>query len=99
MLQIHLKTCFYHLSHYNHQYVKVCKKEWRYTMSTNKLVIVGDGNVGSYVLEDAMIIGLFSEIVVISQDQGIAFGEAIDQSHATALPSLSRTDVSASDYS
>src|SRR5699024_5078925 len=99
MLQIHLKTCFYHLSHYNHHYVKVCKKEWRNTMSTNKLVIVGAGNVGSYVLADAMKIGLFSEIVVIDQDQGIAFGEALDQAHATALPYMANTHVYAGDYS
>src|SRR5699024_2319333 len=97
-LKFILKHVFYHLSHYNHHYVKVCKKEWRNTMSTNKLVIVGAGNVGSYVLADAMKIGLFSEIVVIDQDQGIAFGEALDQAHAIDLPYMQNTHVNDDDY-
>src|SRR5699024_11917401 len=37
--------------------------------------------------------------VVIDQDQGIAFGEALDQAHATALPYMANTHVYAGDYS
>ncbi|MBY7144343.1 L-lactate dehydrogenase [Virgibacillus sp. NKC19-3] len=64
----------------------------------HKLAVVGIGHVGSYVLADAMKIGLFSEIVVIDQNKDIAFGEALDQSHATALPSMTNIDVYAGDY-
>ena len=54
-------------------------------MKNNKLAIVGVGHVGSYVLADAMKTDLFSEIVVIDKDKDVAFGEALDQAHATAL--------------
>lgn len=64
----------------------------------NKLAVVGAGHVGSYVLADAMKIGLFSEIVVIDQNKDVAFGEALDQAHATALPYMTNIDVCAGDY-
>lgn len=68
-------------------------------MKTNKLVIVGVGHVGSYVLADAMKLGLFSEIALIDSDKDIAFGEALDQTHATALTYMSNTTVRSGDYS
>jgi L-lactate dehydrogenase len=68
-------------------------------MKKNKLVIVGVGHVGSYVLADAMKLGLFSEIAVIDSDKDVAFGEALDQTHATALTYMSNTTVRSGDYS
>jgi L-lactate dehydrogenase len=68
-------------------------------MKRNKLVIVGVGHVGSYVLADAMKLGLFAEIAVIDIDKDVAFGEALDQAHATALTYMSNTTVRAGDYS
>src|SRR5699024_5883171 len=64
----------------------------------NKLAVVGAGHVGSYVLSDAMKVGLFSEIVVIDQNKDVAFGEALDQAHTTALPYMTNIDVYAGDY-
>ena len=64
----------------------------------NKLAVIGVGHVGSYVLADAMKMGLFSEIVVIDQDKSVAFGEALDQAHTTALSSIDNTNVYAGDY-
>ncbi|EKN71306.1 lactate/malate dehydrogenase [Neobacillus bataviensis LMG 21833] len=68
-------------------------------MKRNKLVIVGVGHVGSYVLADAMKLDLFAEISVIDIDKNVAFGEALDQAHATALTYMSNTTVRAGDYS
>lgn len=68
-------------------------------MKRNKLVIVGVGHVGSYVLADAMKLGLFAEIAVIDSDQDVAFGEALDQEHATALTYMANTTVRSGDYS
>lgn len=68
-------------------------------MKRNKLVVVGVGHVGSYVLADAMKLGLFAEIAVIDSDKGVAIGEALDQEHATALTYMSNTTVRAGDYS
>ena len=67
-------------------------------MRNNKLAIVGVGHVGSYVLADAMKTDLFSEIVVIDKDKDVAFGEALDQAHATALTYMANTNVYAGDY-
>ena len=67
-------------------------------MKNNKLAIVGVGHVGSYVLADAMKTDLFSEIVVIDKDKDVAFGEALDQAHATALTYMANTNVYAGDY-
>lgn len=71
-------------------------KEWM--RMGNKLAVIGVGHVGSYVLADAMKMGLFSEIVVIDQDKSVAFGEALDQAHVTALSSMDNTNVYAGDY-
>lgn len=68
-------------------------------MKRNKLVVVGVGHVGSYVLSDAMKLGLFAEIAVIDIDKDVAYGEALDQEHATALTYMSNTTVRAGDYS
>lgn len=67
-------------------------------MRNNKLAIVGVGHVGSDVLSDAMKSNLFSEIVVIDKDKDVAFGEALDQAHATALTYMANTNVYAGDY-
>jgi len=71
----------------------------RYNMKRNKLAVVGVGHVGSYVLADAMKLGLFAEIAVIDADKDVAYGEALDQAHATALTYMSNTSVRAGDYS
>ncbi|NLH83189.1 MAG: L-lactate dehydrogenase [Phyllobacteriaceae bacterium] len=62
-------------------------------MHRNKLVVVGVGHVGSYVLADAMKIGLFAEIGVIDVLGDVAHGEALDQAQATALPYMNAIDV------
>lgn len=67
-------------------------------MNHNKLAVVGVGHVGSYVLADAMKTELFSEIVVIDKNKDVAFGEALDQAHATALTYMSNKNVYAGDY-
>ncbi len=67
-------------------------------MKSLKLVVVGVGHVGSYVLADAMKLGLFGEIGVIDLDNGVAHGEALDQSHATALPYMTNIDVTSGGY-
>src|SRR5699024_6568763 len=71
-------------------------KEWM--RMGNKLAVIGVGHVGSYVLADAMKMGLFSEIVVIDQDKSVAFGEELDQAHTTALSSMDNTNVYDGDY-
>lgn len=68
-------------------------------MKRNKLVIIGVGHVGSYVLADAMKLGLFAEIAVIDIDKDVAYGEAIDQEHATSFTYMPNTTVRAGDYS
>ncbi|TDX33724.1 lactate/malate family dehydrogenase [Rhodovulum visakhapatnamense] len=67
-------------------------------MHTNKLVVIGAGHVGSYVLADAMKIGLFAEIGVIDILENVAFGEALDQAQATALPYMSNIKVTSGGY-
>ncbi|QTH60352.1 L-lactate dehydrogenase [Corynebacterium hindlerae] len=66
--------------------------------SPHKLVIVGLGHVGSYVLADAMKTQLFGSIVTIDADAGVAHGEALDQHQATALHSMASVSVRAGDY-
>lgn len=51
-------------------------------MKSNKLVIVGVGNVGSAVLNCALSLGLASEIAIIDIKEKKARGEALDSSHA-----------------
>ncbi|MCI1931812.1 MAG: L-lactate dehydrogenase [Clostridia bacterium] len=67
-------------------------------MYKNKLVVVGVGHVGSYVLADAMKIGLFAEIGVIDILENVAYGEALDQAQATALTYMNNIDVKSGGY-
>ncbi len=67
-------------------------------MKPFKLVVVGVGHVGSYVLADAMKLGLFGEIALIDSNAEVARGEALDQTHAAALTSLTNVHVHAGDY-
>jgi len=67
-------------------------------MHKNKLVVVGVGHVGSYVLADAMKTGLFAEIGVIDILDNVAYGEALDQSQATALTYMNNVDVKSGGY-
>lgn len=67
-------------------------------MKPLKLVVVGVGHVGSYVLADAMKLGLFGKIGVIDLDKGVAHGEALDQSHATALTYMNNIEVTSGGY-
>ncbi|WP_411680616.1 lactate/malate family dehydrogenase [Clostridium thailandense] len=67
-------------------------------MHKNKLVVVGVGHVGSYVLADAMKTGLFAEIGVIDILKNVAYGEALDQAQATALTYMNNVDVKSGGY-
>nr|WP_321457918.1 hypothetical protein [uncultured Cohaesibacter sp.] len=67
-------------------------------MHKNKLVVVGVGHVGSYVLADAMKTGLFAEIGVIDILENVAYGEALDQAQATALTYMNNVDVTSGGY-
>lgn len=67
-------------------------------MHRNKLVVVGVGHVGSYVLADAMKTGLFAEIGVIDILENLALGEALDQAQATALTYMNHVDVKSGGY-
>ncbi|MEJ6013546.1 L-lactate dehydrogenase [Corynebacterium sp. H127] len=67
-------------------------------VSTHKLVIVGVGHVGSYVLADAMKLNLFGEIVTIDCDQTVAHGEALDQHQATGLHTIASASVRSGGY-
>ena len=67
-------------------------------MHKNKLVVIGVGHVGSYVLSDAMKIGLFAEIGVIDILENVAYGEALDQAQATALTYMNNVDVKSGGY-
>ncbi len=67
-------------------------------MHRNKMVVVGVGHVGSYVLADAMKTGLFAEIGVIDILENLALGEALDQAQATALTYMNHVDVKSGGY-
>lgn len=67
-------------------------------MHKNKLVVIGVGHVGSYVLADAMKTGLFAEIGVIDILKNVAYGEALDQAQATALTYMNHVDVKSGGY-
>lgn len=67
-------------------------------MQKNKLVVIGVGHVGSYVLADAMKTGLFAEIGVIDILENVAFGEALDQAQATALTYMNNVTVKSGGY-
>lgn len=67
-------------------------------MHKNKLVVIGVGHVGSYVLADAMKTGLFAEIGVIDILENVAYGEALDQAQATALTYMNNVNVTSGGY-
>ena len=67
-------------------------------MHRNKLVVVGVGHVGSYVLADAMKTGLFAQIGLIDILENVACGEALDQAQATALTYMNHVDVKSGEY-
>lgn len=67
-------------------------------MHTSKLVVVGLGHVGSQVLADAMKLNLFGEIATIDSREQAAYGEALDQTHATGQLSIANVHVHAGDY-
>ena len=54
-------------------------------MFRGKLVIVGDGYVGSTTAYTIMLGGLFSEIVIIDIQKDKAEGDALDISHGVSL--------------
>lgn len=68
-------------------------------MHTSKLVVVGVGHVGSYVLSYAMDSGLYSEIATIDIKPGVSKGEAIDQAQSTGVPGTAYTYCHPGDYS
>ncbi|HWR41051.1 MAG TPA: L-lactate dehydrogenase [Patescibacteria group bacterium] len=51
--------------------------------TTNKLVIIGVGHVGSQVLATAVAHQIAAEIALIDIEEGRAIGEALDVNHAT----------------
>lgn len=68
-------------------------------MKTQKLAIIGVGHVGEHVLAYASSSDLFGEIIVVDTRENIAFGEALDQAHATGLLSRHNINIhSTSDY-
>lgn len=68
-------------------------------MKTHKLAIIGTGHVGSQVLTSAVHSHLFSDIVLIDSRTDLAYGEALDQAHATGLLSRHNTKIYAGHYS
>ncbi len=66
-------------------------------MFRGKLVIVGDGFVGSTTAFTIMLGGLFSEIVIIDIQKDKAEGDALDISHGVSL--VKPVKVYAGDYS
>lgn len=68
-------------------------------MKAQKLAIIGTGHVGEHVLAYASSSDLFAEIAVIDTRENIAFGEALDQAHATGLFSRHNVNIySTNDY-
>lgn len=66
--------------------------------ASNKLVIVGTGHVGSTVLNTAVSLNLFSEIVTIDKDRQKAEGEALDAAHSTPFEYNSNTRIYSGGY-
>lgn len=67
-------------------------------VSGQKLVVIGVGHVGSYVLADAMKSGLFAEIGTIDVETDRAAGEALDQAHVTGLPYVNNVNLTTGGY-
>ena len=66
-------------------------------MFRGKIVIVGDGFVGSTTAYTIMLGGLFNEIVLIDIDKKKAFGDAEDMNHGVSF--VKPVTVTAGDYS
>lgn len=67
-------------------------------MKTQKLAVIGAGHVGSHVLAYAASSELFGEIAVIDPRDKIAYGEALDQDHATGLISRRNINIHSGGY-
>lgn len=68
-------------------------------MKTQKLAIIGAGEVGEHVLAYAASSHLFGEIAVIDTRENLAYGKSLDQLHATGLLSRQNVNIYAtSDY-
>ncbi|AYW47791.1 L-lactate dehydrogenase [Tetragenococcus osmophilus] len=67
-------------------------------MKTQKLAIIGLGNVGSSVLATAVQTELFAEIVLIDPRNQVAFGEGLDQMHAGGLSSRKNITIYVGSY-
>lgn len=68
-------------------------------MKTQKLGIIGLGHVGEHVLAYASQSELFGEIVTIDINEDKAFGEALDQRHATGLFTRNNINIYQGNYS
>lgn len=68
------------------------------SLKPHKLVIIGVGHVGSYVLADAMKLNLFGEIGVIDIKERLAYSEALDQMQARALTYMNNVNVTSGGY-
>ncbi|CUH94878.1 L-lactate dehydrogenase 2 [Propionispora sp. 2/2-37] len=66
--------------------------------TSNKLVIVGLGHVGSAVLNSALAFNLASDIALIDIDEKKAVGEALDASHGTPFTYSPSVKVYAGGY-
>lgn len=67
-------------------------------MKPHKLVVIGIGHVGSYVLADAMKLGIFGEIGVIDINNRVAYAEALDQEQARALTYMNNVKLTSGGY-
>lgn len=67
-------------------------------LKPHRLVIIGVGHVGSYVLKGALESGLLSEIALIDLNAGVASGEALDAQHAIADLNSHYVNVHVGDY-
>lgn len=68
-------------------------------MRSQKLGIVGLGNVGYQVLTNAVQSGLFGEIVTLDIRKEEAYGKALDQAHATGFYSRNNVNIYSGDCS
>jgi len=68
------------------------------TATTNKMVIIGVGHVGSQVLATAVAHQIASEIALIDIVEGRAIGEALDADHATPFDYNANINVHKGSY-
>ena len=69
------------------------------SIQTNKVVIIGAGNVGSAIMYTLLSSRSIAELVIIDQNEKKAYGEALDASHATSFAYSSNIQVRQGDYS